>query len=164
MVTWIKFSPRFALQIDELTDVVGLPQPLVFFRYCFEGNINEDTILRRLLTGLQEVTYIRGYKWVYHFRIYMLAGLCLRRQSGHKKGFLAEVRQASCWSHKLYALRHSHRAFGITWPSAISTYHATRGRRSREPCEISPFELSPVFSIARESAGRLKITSVAFVG
>jgi hypothetical protein len=32
----IKCSPKFALQIDDSTDVAGLAQLLVFVRYCFE--------------------------------------------------------------------------------------------------------------------------------
>jgi hypothetical protein len=36
LLTRIKCSPKFALQIDESTDVAGLAQLLVFVRYCFE--------------------------------------------------------------------------------------------------------------------------------
>jgi hypothetical protein len=39
LLTRIKCSPKFALQIDELRDVAGLAQLLVFVRYCFEENI-----------------------------------------------------------------------------------------------------------------------------
>jgi hypothetical protein len=52
-----KFSPKFALQIDELTDVADLPQLLVFVRYCFEENIHEDFMFCQLLT--EEVTHSR---------------------------------------------------------------------------------------------------------
>jgi hypothetical protein len=38
----IKCSTRFAFQINESTYVTGLPQLLVFVRYCFEENIHED--------------------------------------------------------------------------------------------------------------------------
>jgi hypothetical protein len=42
LLTRIKCSPKFALQIDESTDVAGLAQPLVFVRYCFEENTQEE--------------------------------------------------------------------------------------------------------------------------
>jgi hypothetical protein len=38
----IKLSPISELQIDESTDVAVLAQLLVFFRYCFEENIQEE--------------------------------------------------------------------------------------------------------------------------
>jgi Tfp pilus assembly protein PilO len=38
----IKCSPKFALQIDESTDVAGLAQLLVFVGYFFEDNIQEE--------------------------------------------------------------------------------------------------------------------------
>jgi hypothetical protein len=41
LLTRIKCSPKFGLQIDESTDVAGLAKPLVFVRYCFEENIQE---------------------------------------------------------------------------------------------------------------------------
>jgi hypothetical protein len=40
----IKCSPKSALQIDESTDVAGLVQLLVFVRYCFEENIQEEFV------------------------------------------------------------------------------------------------------------------------
>jgi hypothetical protein len=49
LLTRIKYGPKFALQIDESTDVAGLPQLLVFVRYCFEENIYEDFVFRRPL-------------------------------------------------------------------------------------------------------------------
>jgi hypothetical protein len=42
LLTRIKCSPKSALQIDESTDVAGLAQLLVFVRYCFEENIQEE--------------------------------------------------------------------------------------------------------------------------
>jgi hypothetical protein len=50
LLTQIKCSPKFALQITESTDVVGLSQLLMFVRYCFEENIHEDFMLCWLLT------------------------------------------------------------------------------------------------------------------
>jgi hypothetical protein len=41
MLTRIKHSPKFALQIDESTDVAGSAQLLVYVRYCFEENTQE---------------------------------------------------------------------------------------------------------------------------
>jgi hypothetical protein len=41
LLTRIKCSPKFALQIDESIYVAGLAQPLVFVRYRFEENIQE---------------------------------------------------------------------------------------------------------------------------
>jgi hypothetical protein len=41
MLTRIKYSPKFALQIDESTNVAGLAQLLEFVRYCFEENTQE---------------------------------------------------------------------------------------------------------------------------
>jgi hypothetical protein len=40
LLTRIKCSPKFALQIDESTDVAGLAQLLV--RHCFKENIQEE--------------------------------------------------------------------------------------------------------------------------
>jgi hypothetical protein len=45
MLTRIKYIPKFALQIDESTDVAGLAQILVFVRYCFEENTQEAFML-----------------------------------------------------------------------------------------------------------------------
>jgi hypothetical protein len=42
LLTRIKCSPKFALQIDESIDVTVLAQLLVFVRYCFEENIQEE--------------------------------------------------------------------------------------------------------------------------
>jgi tetrahydromethanopterin S-methyltransferase subunit F len=42
LLTRIKSSPEFALQIDKSTDVAGLAQLFVFVRYCFEENIQEE--------------------------------------------------------------------------------------------------------------------------
>jgi hypothetical protein len=42
LLSRIKRSPKFDLQIDESTDVAGLAQLLVFVTYCFEENIQEE--------------------------------------------------------------------------------------------------------------------------
>jgi hypothetical protein len=50
LLTRIKCSPIFLLEIDELTDVASLPQLLVFVSYCFEENIHEDFVFCHPLT------------------------------------------------------------------------------------------------------------------
>jgi hypothetical protein len=41
LLTRIKCSPKFALQIIESTDVAGLLLLFAFVRYCYEENIEE---------------------------------------------------------------------------------------------------------------------------
>jgi hypothetical protein len=43
LLTRIKCSPKFALQIDKSTDVAGLAHLLVFVRYCFEKTSRKST-------------------------------------------------------------------------------------------------------------------------
>jgi hypothetical protein len=50
LLTRIKCSPKFAFQIDESTDVAGLAQLLIFVRYCFEENIQEEFMFCLLLS------------------------------------------------------------------------------------------------------------------
>jgi hypothetical protein len=47
----IKCSPKFALQIDESTDVAELAQLLVFVRYRFEENIWKEFMFCGPLSG-----------------------------------------------------------------------------------------------------------------
>jgi hypothetical protein len=55
LLTRIKSSPKLALQINESTDIAGLPQLLVFVRYCFEENIMKISCsVDRSQTGLQK--------------------------------------------------------------------------------------------------------------
>jgi hypothetical protein len=44
LLTKIKCCPKFAFQIDESSDVGGLPQLLVFVRYIFKEDIQEELI------------------------------------------------------------------------------------------------------------------------
>jgi hypothetical protein len=37
LLTQVKCSPKFAIQIDESTDTAGLPQPLVFIRHSISS-------------------------------------------------------------------------------------------------------------------------------
>jgi hypothetical protein len=44
LLTTEKCSPKFALQIEESTDVAGSAKLLVFVRYCFEENIHKEML------------------------------------------------------------------------------------------------------------------------
>jgi hypothetical protein len=76
LLTQVKCSPKFAIQIDESTDVAGLPQLFVFIGYCFQENINEDFMLCQPLT--KRTTGSDTFKAVndYNFRKYFLVKLC----------------------------------------------------------------------------------------
>lgn len=45
LLTGIKCSPKFGLQIDESIDVAGLYKLQMFVRYCFRENIQEEFTL-----------------------------------------------------------------------------------------------------------------------
>jgi hypothetical protein len=99
-VTRIKCSPKYALQIDESTDVAGLSQLLVFVRYCFEENIQEEFMFCLLLseryTGSNIFKAVNDYFTAEDISWANCVGICTDRAAaltGHKKGFHAEVQQ-----------------------------------------------------------------------
>jgi hypothetical protein len=96
----IKCSPKSALQIDESSDVAGLAQLLVFVRYWFEENIQEEFMFCLPLSERCARTDI--FKAVNdHFTAEDISwencvGICTDETAaltGHKKGFQAEVQQ-----------------------------------------------------------------------
>jgi hypothetical protein len=100
MLTRIKYSPKFALQIDESTDAAGLAQLLVFVRYCFEENIQEAFMLclplserctgSDILKAVNDCSTAEDISWA------NCVGVCTDEAAalkGHKKGFQAEVQK-----------------------------------------------------------------------
>jgi hypothetical protein len=102
LLTRIKCSPKFALQIDKSTDVAGLAHLLEFVRYCFEKTSRKNTCsVCRFQRG------VRAYKddifkvvndcytaedisWA------NCVGICTDGAAAlteHKKGFQAEVQE-----------------------------------------------------------------------
>jgi hypothetical protein len=98
LLTRIKCSPVFALQIDESTDVAGLAQLLVSVRYCFEENIQEGFMfclpLPERCTGsdifkrVNDCFTAEDIPWANCICIFIDGVAAL---TGHKKGFQAEV-------------------------------------------------------------------------
>jgi hypothetical protein len=100
LLTRIKCSPKFALQVDKSTDVAGLAQLLVFVRYCFEENIQEEFIFHLPLpercTGSDIIKAVNDYFTAEDISRANCNGICTdgaAALTGHKKGFQAEVQQ-----------------------------------------------------------------------
>jgi hypothetical protein len=100
MLARIKYSPKFALRIDESTDVAGLAQLLVFVRYCFEENTQEAFMfclqLSERCTGSDIFKALNDYFTAEDISWANCAGICTdgaAALTGHKKGFQAEVQQ-----------------------------------------------------------------------
>jgi hypothetical protein len=100
LLTRIKCSPKFALQIDESTDVAGLTQLLVFVRYCFEENIPEEILfclpLSERCTGSDIFKAVNNCFTAEDISWANCVGICtdgVAALTGHKKGFQAEAHQ-----------------------------------------------------------------------
>jgi hypothetical protein len=100
LLTRIKYSPKFALQIDESTDVAGLAQLLAFVRYCFEENIQEEFMsclpLSERCTGNGINKAVNDYFTAEDISWANCVGICTDGAAaliGHKKGFQADVRR-----------------------------------------------------------------------
>jgi hypothetical protein len=100
LLTRIKCSPEFAPQIDESTDVAGFAQLLVFVRYCFEENIQEEFVfclplLERfavsdILKAVNDYFTAEDISWA------NCVGICTDEAAaltGHKRVFQTEVQQ-----------------------------------------------------------------------
>jgi hypothetical protein len=100
LLTRIKCSPKFALQIDESTDVAGLAQLLVFVRYFFEDNTQEAVMfclpLSERCTGSDIFKAVNDYFTAEIF-LGQTASVSVQTEqqllTGHKKFFQAEVQQ-----------------------------------------------------------------------
>jgi hypothetical protein len=66
----------------------------------------------------------------------------------HRKGFQAEVRQVSPHVNFIHCVVHKEALLSRDLGSV--TCCATRGRKSRELCESSPFEISPIAVLCKE--------------
>jgi hypothetical protein len=97
LLTRIKCSPKFSLQINESTGIAGLAQLLVFVRYCFEENVQEEFMFCLLLsercTGSDIFRAVNDYftadiSWANCVSIFTDGAAAL---TGHKKDFQAEV-------------------------------------------------------------------------
>ena len=51
LITKIRESPKFSIQLDETTDVTKLAQFLVYIRYVCKENVKEELLFCRLLKG-----------------------------------------------------------------------------------------------------------------
>ena len=49
LIQRIKESPKFAIQLDESTDITNLAQLLVYVRYIYKSNVHEDLLFCRPL-------------------------------------------------------------------------------------------------------------------
>jgi hypothetical protein len=102
LLTRIKCSPKFALQIDQSTDVAGLAQLLVFIRYCFEEKFQEKLMfclpLSERCTGSDIFKAVNDYFTAEDISWANCVGICAdgaANLTGHKKGFQAEVQKIS---------------------------------------------------------------------
>jgi hypothetical protein len=93
-------DPKFALQIDESTGVSELAQLLVFIRYCFGENIQEEFLiclpLSERCTGSDIFEAVNDCFTAEDISFTNRVGICTdgaEALTGHKKGFQAEVQQ-----------------------------------------------------------------------
>jgi hypothetical protein len=100
MLTRIKYSQKFALQIDESTDVAGLAQLLVFVRYSFEENTQEAFMLCLPLsercTGSDIFKAVNDNFTAEDISCANCASICIDGAAAlteHKKGFQDEVQK-----------------------------------------------------------------------
>jgi hypothetical protein len=96
LLTRIKCSPKFALQIDESTDVTEFAQLLVFVGYCFEENIQEEFMFcqpfSERCTGSDIFKAVIDYFTVEDISRANCVSMCTggaAALTGHKKGFQA---------------------------------------------------------------------------
>jgi hypothetical protein len=109
----IKCSPKFALHIDESTDVAELAQLLVFVRYCFEENIQEEFMfclpLSERCTGSDIFKAVNDHftaediSWANYVDICTDGAAAL---TGHKKGFQSEVQQIGLHVNFIHCIMH----------------------------------------------------------
>jgi hypothetical protein len=100
LLTRIKCNPKSALQFDESTDLAGLAQLLVFVRYSFKENFQEEFKFCLPLSGrctgsdifkaVNDNFTAEDISWVNCISICTDGAAAL---TGHKKGFQAEVKQ-----------------------------------------------------------------------
>jgi hypothetical protein len=109
LLTGIKWSPEPALQIDDTTDVAGLAQLLVFVRYCFEENIQEDFMfclpLSEKCTGSDIFKAVNDCFAAEDISWANCVGICTdgaAALTGHRKSFQAEVQQIGPHMNFLY--------------------------------------------------------------
>jgi hypothetical protein len=109
LLTRIKCSPKCALQIDELTDVAGLAQLLVFVRYCFQENTQEEFMfclpLSEIYTGSDIFKTVNDYFTAEDISWANCIGICTDGAvalTGHKRGFQTEVQQIGLHVNFLY--------------------------------------------------------------
>jgi hypothetical protein len=100
LLTRIKCHPKSAFQINESTDVAELAQLLVFVRYYFEENIQEEFMFCQLIlerfTGSDIFKVVNDYFKVDNISWANHPGNCTDRPAaltGYKKGFQAKVQQ-----------------------------------------------------------------------
>jgi hypothetical protein len=100
LLTRIKCSNKFGLQIDESTDVARLTELLVFVKYCFQENTQEESMLCLPLsercTGSDIFKAVNDYFTAEDIYWANCVGICTEGAAaltGRKKGFQAKVQQ-----------------------------------------------------------------------
>jgi hypothetical protein len=100
LLTRIKCSQKFVLQVDKSTDVAGLAQLLVFVRYCFQENIQEEFMFylpfSERCTGSDIFKAMNDYFTAEDISWANCVGICtdgVTALTEHKKGFPAKVQQ-----------------------------------------------------------------------
>lgn len=91
-------SPKFALQLDDSTDIVNSAQLLVFVRYCHENEMHEDFLFCKALegrtTGEDIFSLVNSFFIDNNLSWTNCVGICTDGASaftGTKKGFRARV-------------------------------------------------------------------------
>ena len=51
LIDRVKNSPRFAIQLDESTDITNAAQLMVFIRYAYDSNMLEDMLFCQPMEG-----------------------------------------------------------------------------------------------------------------
>ncbi|XP_075472991.1 protein FAM200B [Ascaphus truei] len=94
----IQQSVKFAIQLDESTDIGNMAQLLVFVRYCYEGEILEEMLFCKSLeghtTGEDIFSVVEEFFKANDLLWHNCVGVCTdgaAAMMGHKKGFRAKV-------------------------------------------------------------------------
>jgi hypothetical protein len=110
--TRIECSPKFALHIEESTDVI-LAQLLVFVTYSFEENIQEEFMfclpLSERCTGSDIFKVVNDYFTAEDISWANCVGICTdgaAALTGYKKGFQTEVQQIGSHVNFIHCIIH----------------------------------------------------------
>jgi hypothetical protein len=147
---------KFTLQTGESTDVAGLTQLLVFVRYCFKQNIQEDFMFCLTLSerckGSGIFKAVNDYFTAEVVSLATCFGICADGAAaliGCKKGFHAQVQQIGLHMNFVHCvIRRQTSALCDLEPKIMLC--ATGGGESSELHKSSPIKLSLIAVLCGE--------------